>query len=97
MHTTDQRIQRLRERTSQLQTQRDNRIIRVSGLVCVLLCAALITLVGTISGFGPGTVPQMYGTTLLFEGAGGYVLVGVLAFAAAVLITVWGMNSRHKG
>ena len=54
-------------------------------------------MVGTISGFGPGMVPQMYGTTLLFEGAGGYVLVGVLAFAAAVLITVWGMNSRHKG
>lgn len=97
MHTTDQRIQRLRERASQLQTQRDNRIIRISGLICVLTCAGLITLMLKFSGFGPGGVEQLYGTTLLFEGAGGYVLVGVLAFAAAVLITVWGMNSRHKG
>ena len=97
MHTTDQRIQRLRERASQLQTQRDNRIIRISGLICVLTCAGLITLMLNISGSGPGGVEQLYGTTLLFEGAGGYVLVGVLAFAAAVLITVWGMNSRHKG
>ena len=74
-----------------------NRIIRISGLICVLTCAGLITMMLKISGSGPGGVEQLYGTTLLFEGAGGYVLVGVLAFAAAVLITVWGMNSRHKG
>ena len=32
----------------------------------------------------------------MFEDAGAYVLVGVLSFTAAVIVTVLGLRHRHK-
>ena len=39
----------------------------------------------------------MYGTILLHEGAGGYVLVAVISFTVAVVITVLCIKFRKRG
>ena len=39
----------------------------------------------------------MYGTILVHEGAGGYVLVAVISFTVAVVITALCIKFRKKG
>lgn len=43
------------------------------------------------------TVPGLYGTLMVHEDAGGYVLVGVIAFTVAVIITVLCIRRIDKG
>ena len=38
----------------------------------------------------------MYGTMLLYDGAGGYVLVGVVSFTVAVIVTALCMKYRNR-
>ncbi len=50
-----------------------------------------------MTGGGPGgTLPGPYGAMLLYENAGGYVLTGLLSFAAAVVSTVFSMRRRAR-
>lgn len=62
--------------------------------LCAVLTAGLyLSLAG---GHEHGLVPGLYGATLLSEEAGGYVLVGVLAFAAGVVLTLLCIRQRKK-
>lgn len=61
------------------------------------LCACLAGLFRVCTdGGGAGYVPGFYGSALLYGSAGGYVLAGVLAFAAGVAVTVICIRSRKK-
>ena len=54
---------------------------------------------GTVSaavGQAQVTAQGMYGSILLHEDAGGYVLVGVVSFATAVVITVLCVKLRER-
>ena len=53
----------------------------------MLLCAALMQTAGTVVGPGHPEAWGAFGAMLLREDAGGYVLVAVVSFAAAVVIT----------
>ena len=55
--------------------------------MCLLLFAALMQAVGTLIGQGQTAAQGVFGAMLLREDAGGYVLVAVVSFAAAVAIT----------
>ena len=44
----------------------------------------------------PIDITGMYGTILLHEGAGGYVLVAVISFTVAVVITALCIKFRKK-
>ena len=55
--------------------------------MCLLLFAALMQAVGTLIGQGQTAARGVFGAMLLREDAGGYVLVAVISFAAAVAIT----------
>lgn len=71
------------------------RIVRLSAL-CAALCAALGGAIGTLTDTRPAERPGLSGSMLLHEDAGGYVLVGVLAFTAAVVLTVLCVHMRQK-
>ena len=62
----------------------------------VVLCCCLIYGLGYFSGSSPGTVQGLSGATMLLENAGGYVLVGVLCFIAAVVITVLCIRAKER-
>ena len=62
----------------------------------MLLCAALMQAAGAVVGPGQTAAWGAFGAMLLREDAGGYVLVGVVCFAAAVVITALCFRLRNR-
>lgn len=65
-------------------------------LPCAQLSAFLVGTVHTVAGQTQITARGMYGSILLHEDAGGYVLVGVISFSTAVMITVLCIRLRER-
>lgn len=96
MRTTDERIAELGRRVRIQKRKSENRLLASLSAVSVMLFACLVGLSGIYGGGHRSSVQGLYGSTLLYEGAGAYVLVGVVAFAAAVVITVLCIRHRKK-
>ena len=62
----------------------------------MLLCAALTQAAGTLVAPGQTAAWGNFGAMLLRQDAGGYVLVAVVSFAAAVVITALCFRLRSK-
>ena len=62
----------------------------------MLLLAVLMQAVGTVAGPGQPEAWGVFGTRLLREDAGGYVLVAVVSFAAAAAITALCIRLRNR-
>ena len=62
----------------------------------MLLFAVLMQAVGTVVAPGQTAAWGSFGAMLLREDAGGYVLVGVAAFTAAVVLTVVCMRLHER-
>ena len=62
----------------------------------VLLFAVLMQAVGTVAGPGQPEAWGVFGAMLLREDAGGYVLVGVVSFAAAAAFTALCFRLRNR-
>ena len=96
MYDTARRValvkQRVRENTHR---KRQRGIYGLSG-ACMLLFAVLMQAAGTVIGQGQTAVWGAFGAMLLREDAGGYVLVAVVSFAAAVVITALCFRLRSK-
>ena len=96
MYDTARRValvkQRVRENTRR---KRQRGIYGLSG-ACMLLCAALMQAAGTVVGPGQTAVWGVFGAMLLREDAGGYVLVAVVSFAAAAVITALCFRLRKR-
>ena len=96
MYDTARRValvkQRVRENTRR---RRQRGIYGLSG-ACMLLCAALMQAAGTVVGPGQPEAWGVFGAMLLREDAGGYVLVGVVSFAAAAAFTALCFRLRNR-
>ena len=96
MYDTARRValvkQRVRENTHR---KRQRGIYGLSG-ACMLLFAALMQAAGTVVGPGQPAAWGAFGAMLLREDAGGYVLVAVVSFAAAVVITALCIRLRSR-
>ena len=62
----------------------------------MLLFAVLTQAAGTVVGPGQPEAWGVFGAMLLREDAGGYVLVAVVSFAAAVVITALCIRLRNR-
>ena len=62
----------------------------------MLLFAVLMQTAGTVVGPGQPEAWGAFGAMLLREDAGGYVLVGVVSFAAAAAITALCFRLRNR-
>jgi H+/Cl- antiporter ClcA len=97
MLNTEQRAAKILRRTQILKKQRAIKADTALASLCCLLTVMLVGAFNTVSGEGRAVrVSELYGSMLLYDGAGGYVLVGVIAFAAAVAITVLCVRYRDK-
>lgn len=96
MYDTATRVEMVKKRIRQRQREKEKR--RISGLsvICVLLSIALVGLMKMFSGVEPIALTGLYGSILLHEDAGSYVLVGLISFAAAVMITVLCIKYRDR-
>ena len=97
MYALDERVLLVRRRARQLRRQRENRLLGGLSSLCAALSFALVAAFSGLSGAAQGgTVLGLYGATMMFEDAGGYVLVGLLCFAAAAVITLLCIRHREK-
>ena len=95
--TTDERVSSLHERMKALREKRERRKTGAIGAAGAAIAVCIFVLI-----FGKGTAhfdspAGMYsGSTLLFEDVGGYVLVAIVSFALAVVITIACIHWRKK-
>lgn len=97
MYDTEKRVELVKKRVHEKYRRKKRRgICRLSAL-CTALSAFLVGTVHTAAGQTQITAPGgMYGSILMHEDAGGYVLVGVISFATAVMITVLCIRLRER-
>ena len=87
MYDTARRVALVKQRVRENTRRRQRRGIYGLRAACVLLCVVLMQTAGMVVGQGQPAAWGVFGAMLLREDAGGYVLVGVVSFAAAAAIT----------
>ena len=87
MYDTARRVALVKQRVRENARRRQRREAISLSAACMLLFAALMQAAGTVVGPGQPEAWGAFGAMLLRQDAGGYVLVGVVAFAAAAAIT----------
>ena len=87
MYDTARRVALVKQRVRENTRRRQRREVISLSAACILLCAVLTQAAGTVVAPGQPEAWGAFGAMLLREDAGGYVLVAVVSFAAAVVIT----------
>ena len=96
MYDTARRVALVKQRVQENTRRRQRREVISLFAACMLLCAALMQTAGTVVGPGQPEAWGVFGSMLLRQDAGGYVLVAVVSFAAAVAITALCFRLRSK-
>ena len=96
MYDTAKRVALVKQRVRENTRRRQRRGIYGLSAMCMLLFAALMQAAGTVVGPGQPEAWGVFGAMLLREDAGGYVLVGVVSFAAAAAITALCFRLRNR-
>ena len=96
MYDTARRVALVKQRVQENTRRRQRRGIYGLSAACVLLFAVLMQAVDTVVGPGQPEAWGSFGAMLLREDAGGYVLVAVVSFAAAVVITTLCFRLRNR-
>ena len=96
MYDTARRVELVKRQIRKNTRRRQKRGIGRLSAVCMLLFAALMQAAGTVVGPGQPEAWGVFGAMLLREDAGGYVLVGVVSFAAAVVINALCFRLKSK-
>ena len=96
MYDTAKRVALVKQRVRENTRRRQRREVGGLSAVCLLLLAALMQTAGTVVAPGQTAAWGSFGAMLLREDAGGYVLVAVVSFAAAVVITALCFRLRNR-
>ena len=96
MYDTARRVALVKQRVRENIRRRQRRGIYGLSATCMLLFAVLMQAVGTVVAPGQTAAWGSFGAMLLREDAGGYVLVAVVSFAAAVVITALCIRLRSR-
>ena len=88
MYDTEMRVKLVKARIKKIQRQNEKRcLLRLSALSVILFASLIGTLYST-AGLEQPVLFGTYGAILLHEDVEGYILVGLLSFSAAVIITL---------
>ena len=96
MYDTARRVALVKQRVRENTRRRQRRGIYGLSAACMLLFTVLMQTAGTVVGPGQTAAWGAFGAMLLREDAGGYVLVAVVSFAAAVVITALCFRLRNR-
>ena len=96
MYDTARRVALVKQRVQENTRRRQRREVISLFAACMLLCAALMQTAGTVVGPGQPEAWGVFGSMLLRQDAGGYVLVAVVSFAAAATITALCFRLRNR-
>ena len=95
MQTVDERTNRVLARTSMLRQRSQRRMTSILSGMSACLAVVLMALIVSYGGLHEINASGE-SAALLLEGAGGYVLVAVVAFSIAVVATVLIMRNQEK-
>ena len=96
MYDTAKRVALVKRRVHERSRRTQRREATSLSAVCLLLFTVLMQTAGTAVGRGQPEAWGAFGAMLLREDAGGYVLVGVVSFAAAAVITALCFRLRNR-
>ena len=94
--STHDRVLRIEERLRERKQRRRRHVNAWLGIVCVLCICCVSWILCTEQTPGVSMVHGGYGTVLLRDGAGAYVVVGIAAFALGVSITLLCIRYRES-
>jgi len=102
MRTASEKVNDVHERARTIRKNKDILVAKVLGAATTLVLIGVIVFISMFEGtLHPIDDTGQQGSALLFEGAGGYVLVAVVSFTAAVIITVlcirWNRRKKDRG
>lgn len=98
MKTYEQRIMLMHLRAEKIQKKKDVIGMAVSGISSVLILVFLIGFISLADGSLHAVGEAGFsGNSMLADSAGGYVLVGVIAFIVAVVFTLACLKIKDKG
>ena len=96
MYDTARRVALVKQRVRENTRRRQRREAISLSAACMLLFAALTQAADVFAVQGQTAAGGAFGAMLLRQDAGGYVLVAVVSFAAAVVITALCFHLRKK-
>ena len=96
MYDTAKRVALVKQRVRENTRRRQRRGIYGLSAACMLLFAVLMQAADAFVVHGQTAAWGSFGAMLLREDAGGYVLVGVVSFAAAAVITALCFRLRNR-
>ena len=96
MYDTARRVALVKQRVRENTRRRQRRGIYGLSAACMLLFVVLTQAAGTVIAPGQTAAWGVFGAMLLREDAGGYVLVAVVSFAAAAVITALCFRLRTR-
>ena len=96
MYDTARRVALVKQRVRESTRRRQRRGIYGLSAMCMLLFTVLMQTAGTVVGSGQPEAWGVFGAMLLRQDAGGYVLVGVVSFAAAAAFTALCFRLRNR-
>ena len=96
MYDTAKRVALVKQRVRENTRRRQRREAISFSAFCLMLFTALAGAADALIVRGQTAAWGVFGTRLLREDAGGYVLVGVVCFAAAVVVTVFCTRLRKN-
>jgi len=88
MRTAEEQLKRMHMRAAEIKREEDKSRLRALGSLSAGLMVCLIVVLQQLQSLHHGILTgQDTGSSLLDDNAGGYVLAGVIAFIAGVVIT----------
>ncbi len=96
MNDNGERIRRVKALAGEIGRKRKDRLLASLSTLSLVLFSSLLGLIQFLEGRTSLQAKGMYASILLYENAGSYVLVAVLAFISATLLTLLGINLREK-
>ena len=88
MRTTEEQLNRMHQRAAEIKREEDKSRLRALGSLSAGLMVCLIVVLQQLQSLHHGILTgQGTGSSLLDDNAGGYVLAGVIAFIAGVVVT----------
>ena len=97
MYTTAERLNNVKARLNQYRRKRENHLLRTLCVICFLLLFSLVKIIESLSSSEHGSeISGMQGAIMIYEDAGSYILVAIISFVVAVVITLLCMRYRKK-
>lgn len=93
---TETRVREIRCRTRQYRKRQEARLLSCLTVCSLFLLAGIGVLFRRVQTPGIAAVAYGYGGVLLRDGAGAYVVIGLLAFVVGVTVTVLCIRLKNK-